>query len=191
MHRNRPLNNHGVSHGGVVILYKETACQLKQLDIKNPEEFEILVASGSIRGHARKLVVFAIYLLPNYKKERADRALSYITDLVITMKRRFNDPYLVLAGDFNQWKIDTALDDFVDLKEVEVGETRGSRSIDRIFVNNCRAVLECETVDPLETEDENPARSDHRVAFVRMDLQRVEAFKWEEYSYRYFNNESV
>ena len=45
-------------------------------------------------------------------------------------------------GDFNHWKIEIPLADFVDLKEVPVGNTRKDKSIDRIFLNMSRAVKE-------------------------------------------------
>ena len=42
---------------------------------------------------------------------------------------------IIVAGDFNQWDIKAVLDDYVDIVEIDVGNTRGSRSIDRVFVN--------------------------------------------------------
>lgn len=62
-------------------------------------------------GHSRKLAVVACYLPPNYKKSRGDEALSFITDTVIEIKRRYSNPYIVVAGDFNQWKLEEALSD--------------------------------------------------------------------------------
>ena len=69
------------------------------------------------------------------------------------------------------------MEDFVDIKEADVGCTRGTKVIDRVFLNNYRSVTESGTVVPLETEEDDPAKSDHRVAHVKIDLPRVEAFK--------------
>ena len=91
-------------------------------------------------------------------------------------------------GDFNQWDIKEALQDFADVKEVNVGPTRGSRSIDRIFLNMTRAVVESGTLDPLETDEEGT--SDHRVAYCRLDLPRLTTFRWETYTYRFYNEDS-
>ena len=55
---------------------------------------------------------------------------------MLEVKRRFKDPYVFVAGDFNQWRVEDALDNYTDMGEVQVRNTRGSRSIDRIFVNN-------------------------------------------------------
>ena len=107
------------------------------------------------------------------------------------MKRRFHDPQLVVAGDFNQWKIDCALQDFADIKEVLVGNTRKNKSIDRIFISMSRAVTASGTLEPLEPETpEVGASSDHRVAYCRLLLPRLSTFKWETYSYQYFNDQS-
>lgn len=74
-----------------------------------------------------------------------------------------------------------------------VGPTRGSWAIDCIFVNISRSVKAAGTLDPLEMEeiDGVVSKSDHRVAYCRLQLERREAFKWETYQYRVFNDSSV
>ena len=186
--RSRPAGN-GVTYGGVAVLWRENFCTFKKVDCPNPSDFEVLVCAGSIPGHSRKMVVIARYLPPNYTRTRAAGAMEYIGDIVTDMKRRFSDPFIIIAGDFNQWKIDEALLDFVDIKEVLVGNTRKDKAIDRFFTNMTRSVKESGALEPLETESEIP--SDHRVAFCRLSLPRVEAFTWESYTYRHFNKESV
>ena len=97
---------------------------------------------------------------------------------------------MVVAGDFNQWRIDNALANFADIKEVPVGCTRGSRAIDRIFLNMKRSVKEYGTLDPLENCD-STKKSDHLVCYCRVELQRKEVYRWEAYSYRRYTDESV
>ena len=118
------------------------------------------MAAGSLKGHKQKVVVIACYVPPNYKKQRGQEALECLGDVVVEMRRKFSDPYLAIGGDFNQWTVEDLLDDFADVSEVEVGATRGGRSIDRLFFNVRRSVTEAGTLDPLETEDEK-RRSDH------------------------------
>ena len=191
--KNRQRCENGVTYGGVAVLWKESLGSFKEIEVKNPGRFEVLAAAGSVKGHRRKFVVIGCYLPPGYTKQRGKEALGYIEDLVIYLKRRFEDPYLVVAGDFNQWKIDACLADFVDVKEVDVGPTRGSRSIDRIFTNMSRSVEESGSLEPLETEEiEGIVRkSDHRVAYVKISLERRQTFKWETYQYRHYNDKSV
>ena len=170
--RNRPAASNGVCYGGVAVVWRTGACLFREVPIKNPDGFEILVGAGSIKGHLRRLVVLACYLPPNYDRERGCRAADFVVDLIIRMKRRFKVPYIVTAGDFNQWELDLA--DLADMEEVPVGLTRGSRSIDKIFTNVPRKVVEAGTLTPLETEEDQS--SDHRTAFCTMMLPRQEVF---------------
>ena len=71
VYKNRPTNARGFSHGGVAIIYRKSNVTMKPLEIPNPDDFERLVAVGTVRGHARKLAVVAIYLPPNYTASRA------------------------------------------------------------------------------------------------------------------------
>ena len=143
-----------VAHGGVAIFFQSSVFSFKTFRFDNPHKFEILPAVLSIKGSARKLVVVAAYVPPNYTVPRARQCLEHIESLVIEVRRKFRDPYIVVAGDFNQWGIDQALIEFPDLREVHVGPTRGERAIDRLFCNFTRGITASGTVPPLETEAE-------------------------------------
>ena len=188
--KNRQALENGVAYGGVAVLWKSNAIKFKEIEMKNPDTFEILACVGTVRGHSRKLIVVACYLPPNYDKKRGAQALSYITDSLIWLKRKFKDPYLVVAGDFNQWEVDVS--DLADVQEVKVGPTRHSKSIDRVFLNFPRKVEAYGTLAPLETDDpEDPKKSDHRIAYVAFKIEKREVYRWEEYTYRHYNNEAV
>ena len=162
----------------------------REVVVKNNK---FLVGAGSMRGYGRKLVVMACYLPPDLDKRVGSEALRFIGDTVAFLKKKFKDPNLIIAGDFNQWKIPDTLSDFVGISEVQVGPTRGSRSIDRIFSNIGRSVTESGSLAPLETEeaeDGSQLASDHRVAYARFSLQRRSQFKWEMYTYRHYSQES-
>ena len=138
-----------------------------------------MVALGSVPGQSRKVLILACYLPPG--------CLDYIEDLVIKLKRKYSDPYIVVAGDFNQWKIQEVMANFPDLLEARVGPTRGDRHLDRLFSNmdiSCAG-----TVPPLETEGE-ARQSDHRIAFVEATLERKKAYEWVTYSYRHYDDDS-
>ena len=187
--RNEEAAN-GVTYGGVGILWCESGCALKEISMNNPSNWEVLVAAGGLKGHTRKLAVLACYLPPGYSVREADSALEYITNAITMLKQKYTDPYIVVAGDYNQWDTSGALLDFPDLREVDVVNTRGNRSIDRIFTNVSRSVNSAGTLEPLETDD-GSRHSDHRVAYCRAELARLRTFVWQTYSYRHFNEESV
>ena len=118
--------------------------------IHNPDAFEVLAAVGTVPGHAKKVLVVACYLPPGDSSSRGNGCLDFIEDLIVKLKRRYSDPYIVVGGDYNQWKVEEVIADFVDISEVPVGPTRGSRSIDRTFTN-FSSIRDCGTVPPLET----------------------------------------
>lgn len=132
-------------------------------------------------------------LSPNLNKKTGTGTLNFIEDIIIDMKQQYKDPYLLVAGYFNQWDVTSPLSEFRVLTEVLVGNTRNSRCIDRIFLNMGRSLIESGTHTPLETEGEGEEKSlsDHRVAYCKVSLPRKESFVWESYSYRHYNDKSV
>ena len=134
----------------------------------------------------------ACYLPPNYNVHRGKEALEHIENIVIDLKRTYKDPFIMVTGDFNQWPVQDALQEFPDIREIDVGPTRGDRSIDRIFSNFGRAVTESGTVPPLEPEPGfSGTRSDHRIAFAKANMPRNRTFEWVTYQYRFYNQEAV
>ena len=78
--------------------------------------------------------------------------MDHIRGAIIKVKRRLNDPYIVISEDFNQWEVQGYLEDFPDLGEIMVGPSRGDRCIDRSFGNLWRSVTACGSIDPLEVD---------------------------------------
>ena len=90
---------------------------MRELELPNPDNFEVLVALGSIPGYTRKLVLVACYLPPGYTVPRGNAALAYIEDVVLEVKRRYRDPFIVVGGNFNQWKVEGSLTEYPDIRE--------------------------------------------------------------------------
>ena len=158
----------------------------------NPEDYEVLVTLGTLPGYSRKLVTVACYIPPGYTVGRGRGALEHIEDTIIEIKRRYRDPFVVIAGNFNQWEIGGVIAEFPDLMEADVGPTRKDRCLDRIYVNFGRSICESGTVPPLEVEPGQPGTaSDHRIAFVRAALPKLRSFEWTTHQYRYYNDDSV
>lgn len=104
--RSKPAAN-GVTYSGVGIVWKESFCKFKEIKIENGDDFEVVAAVGSITGHARKLIVMGAYLPPNYQTGRANAALSFLSDTIIDIKRRYRDPFIVLGGNLisGRWRM--------------------------------------------------------------------------------------
>ena len=60
--RNRPPNAHGVARGGVAIVFRKPASNMKMIDLPYLDAFEVLVALGNLPGYKEKLVTIACYL---------------------------------------------------------------------------------------------------------------------------------
>ena len=100
----------------------------------------------------------------------------------------------MIAGDFNQWPIQDAVKDFSDIVEVDVGHSRGTRSIDRTFINFSRSLKASGTLPPLTTEPDESGRrtsSDHKITYTTAELKKLATFEWLSYSYRFYNDDSV
>ena len=95
----------------------------------------------------------------------------------------------MVGGDFNQWKVEEVMANFIDMEEADVGPTRND-SIDITFTNFSDCVTESGTVPPLETDDSD-RHSDHRIANIKAGLPRNATFEWETYSYRYYSKEGA
>ena len=171
--RNRELNNTCLAHGGVAIILKSSATRPKTIDFPNPESYEVLAVSTPLVGIKRKLFIIAAYVPPGYNVARGRGCLQHIADLKLHIKDNDNAPLICVAGDFNQWEIDTYREEFPELVEVISGPTRNNRRIDRTFINwqiddhNCLA--------PLQTEadrDGSIQYSDHLIQLTNSSIQR-------------------
>ena len=190
--KNRRPDTRGLSYGGVAIIYKDDLVNFKELKIYNPDNYEVVAAVGSVQGITRKIATIACYMPPNLTVARARGCLDFLEQLVIEMKRRLKDPYILVAGDFNQWKLEDALQEFRDLFETDAGPTMGDRNIDRVF-SNLENITEARTLAPLQTDgnDGHLRESDHRLLYLTARLPRKEKYKWLSYSYRYNNPDSA
>ena len=175
--RNREPLASGVAYGGVALLWKEGQVNFGDVPIKNEARYEVLICARSVPGHTRKYVVIACYIPPNYDRKRGAGAINFVRDCITNSKKHYKDPYILLAGDFNQWAVEEAVVEYPDMMEILFGSTRESRSIDRFFTNVGSLVPESGTLAPLETEADdkgNSMSSDHRVAYACLELKRRE-----------------
>ena len=98
------------------------------------------------------MVVLGCYMPPNYPAAKAKEFLDHITDVAIQVRRKHDDPFLVISGDFNQWDIKGALADYQDLEEVPVGLSRRAQSIDRTFTSFSSEINEAGALPTLEMD---------------------------------------
>ena len=119
-----PLAN-GVAYGGVAVVSRTSSCNFKRWDLPNPGGHEVLAVAGSVAGYSRKMVVVAGYKPPGLAPARARSCVEYISDVILEAKRKYQDPHIILSGDFNQWQIQDAVLDDPNVQEVFIGPSRG------------------------------------------------------------------
>ena len=187
---NRQPTINGLSHGGVAIIYRDTWARSKDYEFANPDFYEVLPLRLDFAELTRPLFVVAAYIPPGYNVGRGRACLQHINDLVLDIKNKHQDPYIVVAGDFNQWEVGEALIDYLDLVEVATPPTRGDRNIDRVFTNWTDDITDAGCVPPLETELQGPAKtfSDHKIQYVCARIPKREKVVWEIFTHRPFTD---
>ena len=101
--------------GGVAILYKKSAINLKKLTL-NGNKYDILAASGKMQNNTRKVVIFCIYGPPNMRRSAWDELIECLVNNIMRIKTEMSEPYVVLTGDFNKHPLDQLLLAIPDLK---------------------------------------------------------------------------
>ena len=169
--KKRPPGNAGYSHCGVALIYRNDIVKAEIFAFPNPENFEVLPVKLSIKGIKRKVFVACIYIPPGYSTARGKGC----------------------TGDFNQWKIELAFEDYPDIAENYGGPTRGDRTIDRNFTNWHDQITSKETLPQLETEllDSVVRKSDHNIVLTRSSLIKIPPPNWVTFSVRSFSEEGA
>ena len=187
--RSRPPGRAGFSHGGVAILAKDNQTKLIPYPFNNPDEYEILVSTTSVKGIEGKFFIVAVYIPPGYSVPRGRGCMQKVSDIVLDIKRKFSGSYIYVAGDFNQWKIEDFLADYPELVEQISPPTRKDKRIDRTFVNFNDFVTAVSCIPPLETEDEGERKrcSDHKQQITMSSFPRRPAVTWLTITYRPFS----
>ena len=70
---------------------------LTKLDLPNHDKYEVLVSHSSIPGYVHQLLAVGCYLPPNYTARRAKEALEHIENVVLDLKRKYKDPFIIVG----------------------------------------------------------------------------------------------
>ena len=96
--KNRQRNHQGVSHGGVSIWSRDSRARIAPVKLHNPGNFEVLAGVASLKGHSRKMVIFACYLPPSMDANSSSECLDFIVNSIHVVKRKYDDPHIVVGG---------------------------------------------------------------------------------------------
>lgn len=87
--RCRRAQENGVAYGGVSLIWGDSLFSMRRVRMANPEDFEVVVGAGSLRGHTRKVLLVGCYVPLNYDRRWGMKCMEYILDVLIELKRHF------------------------------------------------------------------------------------------------------
>ena len=184
-HRPRRKNDSYVAGGGVAILYNKQLVALKEYTVcKN--NFEVVTAVGKLPNIKNKLIIISAYAPPRLTASQRDGLLKLIGDIINKAKRYFDDPFVVLGGDFNQTHAEAVTDRFADIKLLDSAATWGTHVLDKILTN----LPACTTAvkQPLESQC-GTRTSDHRTLVVSTFIQNIDKFTIRTVEFRKYTKE--
>jgi hypothetical protein len=107
-----------------------------------------------------------------------------VGDCVHESKQKYDNPWVVVAGDFNQFRPEETLADHPDVKQVKLRPTRGRRCIDRVFTNLGWLLSSSGVITPLQSAE--GSNSDHKVVYTSAALPGREKGEWISYKVRQY-----
>ena len=94
---------------------------------------------------------------------------------------RYDEPYVVIAGDFNRRDISRATGNFPLIRTIATPPTRGNAILDIVATNMSDMLVDSGTTAPITTPEGVP--SDHRTVFFSFRMPRVPQYRIERYTY--------
>ena len=160
----------GSRGGGVAIVYKKSKISMQKHKFLSGV-YEILCVKTKIPTAKNYLYVFACYYPPSLKAEDVEKMNDLVCDEIVALKRKEDDPLIIIAGDMNQKNCDI-FDRFSDIALVNTGPTRGNKILDLCYTN-C-PVIKSDVHIPLWSYE--GIDSDHRVVLFWMKFTRKKHF---------------
>ena len=175
--------------GGVSIVFDRKKIDLKPVAIRR-SSFEIVAGKGKLKGDTRLLFVIGVYMSTRLRKRDADRLLETCSQIVFKIKTEHENPYLIIAGDFNQFDTSKLTDDFNDLEIHSTPATRGTAVLDYSFTNFERDIISSNIYPPL-TSDDNLTTSDHNFVTFKASFKHHHSFHWIRYTSRVLSEKNI
>ena len=97
------------------------------------------------------------------------------------LRNRYQDPYIVLAGDLNKRDYRKATAGYADMKPIITDPTRGRHVLDLVITNFNDMLVDAGVTDPIENKE--GTRSDHKTVIASFRIPRVPTYEVREYSY--------
>ena len=173
--------------GGVAVCFNRHKINFTKAKIP-PTKHEVYAAVGRRTGQRRKVVVLVVYVPPYYNADQNRSLMSYTNDALLAIKAKYDDPAILMGGDFNRRDFRLATSEHQDMKQVSLGATRGTAALDIIATNINESIIDNGTTEAIWNEC--GTRTDHLTAYASFRMPRVPTYKIEKYSYRHLSEEA-
>ena len=121
----------GRNGGGVGIVFNPNKIKLSSFPVKS--KFEIVAAVGRVERTSRSLCAIVAYLPPDLRHDDICSAICDITDVIGRLKAKYNNPIVLVGGDFNKVTPEKLTDQNIGLQVLRTGPTRGGNTLDYLF----------------------------------------------------------
>ena len=136
-------------------------------------ENEIKIKQGKVGKIQRQVAIFCLYLEPRMKVDDLAQLSDLIAGKILKLKSK-GDPLIFVGGDMNRRSLDSALDDYADIVQINHTPTRGAACLDVLYANDSN--LSPTNWPPLETS--KGIRSDHLCIVFSGKVQKSRTHVW-------------
>ena len=120
-------------------------------------------------------MIIAAYIPPGTRAERRDNFMDTIARNIGHVKVSMNDPFIILAGDFNRFDMGPAIRDFPDVVLSDCPSTRGEAKLDLVATNFETEIDSLITMPPLVSYVGK--KSDHSILVACASFRNSDRFK--------------
>ena len=139
----------GSRGGGVAICFDPTRIRLSAFPVGKDIKGEIVCATGNSPLTKRKIALLSVYLPPALRVSEVEEILEGVVEVIDKLKVKFDDPILMVGGDFNKKSMLVLLTAVPELRPIKAGATRANQALDEIYCNVDKCVVEKEILKPL------------------------------------------
>ena len=179
-------DRNGGRGGGVAVCFNTNKIELTKAKIP-PCKHEIYAAVGRRAGQRRKVVVLIAYVPPSYNAQQNKSFYKSMNDAMMTLKNKYNDPYVIIGGDFNRRSIYEATREYPDIRPISTGPTRGDATLDVLLTNFNDSLVDAGTTSSIFNE--TGVETDHKTVFTVHRMPRVPSYEIQNYSYYHIEGE--
>ena len=152
-----------------------------------PSRHEIFAAIGRRTGQRRKIAVVVLYVPPYYNAEQNKSLYKCTNDVILSIKSKYDDPYILYGGDFNRRDFWLSINEYPEIKIIQTEGTRGDAVLDIMASNFNDTITDSGITEPIWSRD--GVRTDHNTVFVSFRMPRVPSYTIEKYSYKHLTEE--